>query len=426
METFRKVFGSSCSDRQLERRRMFVRLESGRSGQGTFFADWQTGFRSRPRNGSDGCSAVGRGPEFRKPNQELIMYRALSVVAVLVAVLLETAPAIFGQDQQPDRGIVNITGQLYRAQNNNHYTVFLVTPEGIIMSDPINRDFARWLKAEFATRFNVPVRYLLYTHHHWDHASGGVVFADTAEFVGHQNMLVALAPPAGNPPLSGEALNIDGNGNGLVERSEATGVTSTRFELFDYNRDNVLSGAELARGPISDVYPPTITYSDRHTITLAGKTVTMTHLGDAHADDSAVLHFPDERAVFGADILQVRRLPNNIAPTVGSYIDALRTINALEFEDALTGHALAGTKQDAADMLQYLEDLSAGVAAGIGAGRSLAETRRDAVRLAELDPHRVLLGHRVPPHRQHGLQGRQDRSIQAHRLPRAGGHGRTL
>ena len=58
--------------------------------------------------------------------------------------------------QPPTRGIVNVTGQLYRAQNNNHYTVFLVTPEGIIMSDPINRDFARWLKAEFATRFKVP------------------------------------------------------------------------------------------------------------------------------------------------------------------------------------------------------------------------------------------------------------------------------
>ena len=115
------------------------------------------------------------------------------------------------QQQQPVRGIVNITGQLYRAQNNNHYTVFLVTPEGIIMSDPINRDFGRWLKAEFASRFKAPVRYVLYTHRDWDHASGGVVFADTAEFVGHQNMLVALAPPAGNPPIAGDAVKMDAN-----------------------------------------------------------------------------------------------------------------------------------------------------------------------------------------------------------------------
>ena len=137
--------------------------------------------------------------------------------------------------QAPTRGIVNVTGQLYRAQNNNHYTVLLVTPEGVIMSDPINRDFGRWLKAEIATRFKVPVRYVLYTHRDWDHASGGVVFADTAEFVGHRNMLTALAPPAGNPPLTEAATKMDANRNGLVERAEATADIADRFAMFDYN-----------------------------------------------------------------------------------------------------------------------------------------------------------------------------------------------
>jgi glyoxylase-like metal-dependent hydrolase (beta-lactamase superfamily II) len=189
-------------------------------------------------------------------------------------------------------------------------------------------------------------------------------------------MLVALAPPAGNPPLTGDALKMDGNRNGLIERSEATGDTSQRFSLFDYDRDNILNGAELARGSVSDVYPPTTIFSDRHTVTLAGKRVTMTYLGIAHADDSSVIHFPDERAVFSADILQVKRLPGGLAPTVGSWIDALRTINALDFDHALTGHALAGTKKDAADLLRYLEDISTGVASGIAAGRTLAEIQK--------------------------------------------------
>ena len=130
------------------------------------------------------------------------------------------------------------------------------------------------------------------------------------------------------------------------------------------------------RGSVSDVHPPTTTFTDRHTVTLGGKRVTMTHLGTAHADDSSVLHFPDERAVFSADILQVRRLPGGLAPTVGAWIAALTIINGLDFEHALTGHALAGTKKDAADSLRYLEDISRGVAAGIGAGRSLAEIQK--------------------------------------------------
>ena len=253
------------------------------------------------------------------------MLRAARCAVVLLSSFLGLAAGAAAQQPPPPptRAIVNVTGQLYRAQNNNHYTVFLVTPEGIIMSDPINRDFARWLKAELASRFKVPVRYVLYTHRDWDHASGGVVFADTAEFVGHDNMLAALAPPAGNPPLTADAVKMDANRNGLVERAEATGAIAERFALFDYNRDNVVSGAEIARGSVSDVYPPTTTYSDRHTVTLGGKRVTMIHLGTAHADDSSVLHFPDERAVFSADILQVRRLPGGLAPTVGSWIDAL-------------------------------------------------------------------------------------------------------
>jgi glyoxylase-like metal-dependent hydrolase (beta-lactamase superfamily II) len=298
-------------------------------------------------------------------------------VLLFPSVLLALAVSAAAQQAAaPTRGIVNVTGQLYRAQNDNHYTVFVVTPEGIIMSDPINRDFARWLKGELATRFKVPVRYVLYTHRDWDHASGGVVFADTAEFVGHVNMLKALGPPAGHPPLPADAMKMDGNRNGLVERSEAAGAIADRFAQFDDNRDNVVSGAEIARGSLSDVYPPTVTYTDRHTVTLGKKRVTMTHLGDAHADDSSVLHFPDERAVFSADILQVRRLPGGLAPTVGSWIDALRIINSLDFEHALTGHALAGTKKDAGDLLRYLEDISTGVAAGIAANRSLADIQK--------------------------------------------------
>ena len=85
-----------------------------------------------------------------------------------------------------------------------------------------------------------------------------------------------------------------------------------------------------------------------------------------------MLHFPDERAVFSADVLQVRRLPGGVTPTIGSWIDALRIITEIDFDHALTGHAQAGTKKDAADLLRYLEELAAGVAAG----RTLAEIQK--------------------------------------------------
>src|SRR4029078_1903413 len=301
---------------------------------------------------------------------------ARSSAAGVMFVLIVGATA--AAQQPPARSIVSITGQLYRAQNDNHYTVFLVTADGVIMSDPINRDFSRWLKTEISTRFRVPGRYVLYTHRDWDHASGGVVFADTAQFVGHVNMLAGLAAPGGNPPMPSAAAALDANSNGVIERAEAKGnsAVAQRFDLFDYNHDGIVNGAELARGSVNDVYLPTVTYSNVHEITLGGKRVRMIPLGDAHSDDSVVLHFPDERAVLSAAILQVKRLPQGLTPTVGAYIDALRTINAIDYAHALTGHALAGRKQDALDLQRYLEELATGVAAGVGAGKSLADIQR--------------------------------------------------
>ncbi|MBI3050596.1 MAG: hypothetical protein HYY76_20080 [Acidobacteria bacterium] len=84
------------------------------------------------------------------------------VVAFAFALLPGAASAQEGQ-KPPVRSITPVAGNLYRVQNNNHYTVFYVTPAGIVLADPINADFAAWLKGELAQRFpNAPGRALGY------------------------------------------------------------------------------------------------------------------------------------------------------------------------------------------------------------------------------------------------------------------------
>jgi glyoxylase-like metal-dependent hydrolase (beta-lactamase superfamily II) len=303
--------------------------------------------------------------------QQILTAALLGIVA-----LSGLGDNVSAQQKPPVRSIVNIAPDLYRVQNDNHFTVFLVTPDGIIMSDPINRDFSTWLKAELQTRFNRPVRYVLYTHHDWDHASGGAVFADTAQFVGHDNMPRTLAVPAGNLPLPENARAMDANKNGRIERSEATGNLQSTFAATDANRDEALTGAELIRGPVNDVHPPTTTYSGRHTVTLGGKTVEMVHLPEAHAIDVSVIYFPKERVVFGADVLQGQRFPGSVTPTVGAWIDAMRIVEKLDFDIAATGHAVSGTKADVTALRQYFEELATGVGAGVGAGKSVKEIQQ--------------------------------------------------
>ena len=301
----------------------------------------------------------------------LIGVLRLTVLAGLVAAGLAVA------QQAPDRGIVHVGGDLYRAHNNAHNTVFLVTDEGIIVSDPINREFAQWLRGELESMYDVPVRVVAYSHHHWDHASGGEVFADTAEVIGHETKCLArLALPSGDTPLNDAAAALDANGNGQIEQSEASGNLAGQFTLIDADGNGILTGAEIARGPVSDVHPPSIVYSDTRTITLGGKSVELIHIPSDHSPDMTVLRFPDEDAVFFVDIISVKRLPFMDFPglaSVESLIETIRAVEAIDFSVAVGGHGDIGTKEDVADHRRYVEELRDAVAAGLADGQSLEE-----------------------------------------------------
>ncbi|TDJ45124.1 MAG: MBL fold metallo-hydrolase [Gammaproteobacteria bacterium] len=287
----------------------------------------------------------------------------------------------------PRRSITPITGDLYRGQNNNHFTVFLVTDEGIILTDPINTGFATWLKSELDSRFDVPVRYVLYSHHHGDHASGGDVFADTAQFVGHENMLSHLAmPPESTPlPIEGQyaiAATMDANGNGRIERSEASGAILNNFSGFDANGDGELSGAEVLRGPLSAVRPPDITYSTTTVISLGGKQVEMTWVGEMnHSMDMSVITFPAERAMHIVDFITFQRLPYREMDFENGLFDewmsAIKHWESLadDYDYISPGHGPVGDITDVREWRRYFEKLRDAVADGIDAGQSLEEMR---------------------------------------------------
>ncbi|MBC8159308.1 MAG: MBL fold metallo-hydrolase, partial [Alphaproteobacteria bacterium] len=100
--------------------------------------------------------------------------------------------SVWAQQSEPKRSITQISGDLYRFQNNFHASVFLVTPDGAIVTDPINAAAAKWLKAEIQTRFGKTVKYVIYSHDHRDHIAGGEVYADTAMIVAHKNAKAAI------------------------------------------------------------------------------------------------------------------------------------------------------------------------------------------------------------------------------------------
>ena len=251
--------------------------------------------------------------------------RRLILGAALMTTLglsyLAPAPALA---QDVKRAITKIAGDLYRFQNNFHYSVFLVTPDGIIATDPIDADAARWLKGELQTRFGVPVRYLIYSHDHRDHIAGGEVFSPEATVIAHENARAAI-----------------------IGEKRPTAV-------------------------------PEVTFTDRMTVTLGGKTVELIYPGPSHSNNLIVMHFPAERAVYTVDFISVNRLPYMGLSDAyfPDWIVAVKKVEAMDFDILVPGHGPLGTKADAAEHRRYLQALYDAVLDAARKGQTLEEMKR--------------------------------------------------
>ena len=226
--------------------------------------------------------------------------------------------------QEANRSITRIKGDLYRFQNNFHYSVFLVTPDGIIATDPINADAAKWLKEELDKRFDKPVKYLIYSHDHVDHIAGGEVFADSAVVVAHD---------------------------------------TARADIIGENRPTAV---------------PDITFSDRLGIELGGKKVELTFVGKSHSDNMIVMYFPDANTLFAVDFIPVKSVAWKTLTDafIPEWIDAVKKVEAMDFEILAPGHGALGSSADVTAFREYMEQLYAAVLQAARDGKSLEEMQQ--------------------------------------------------
>jgi glyoxylase-like metal-dependent hydrolase (beta-lactamase superfamily II) len=341
--------------------------------------------------GGDGSLAGGDKQRAQTRGMVSIAYhRGMQTrwLAVLIATLIAATLVVQAQPRGPVREILPLTGDLYRARNGNWYTIFLVTRDGIILGDPINPAFATWLKDELRTRFKVPVRYVVYSHSHFDHAAGGAVFADTARFVAHENMLRNM--DGRYPHMPGDM--VDRNRNGAIDADEidiptkaAPGVCGMGpgfFASIDRDNNGVVPPAELQ----ADIQRPDIVYSERMRITLGGRTVDLMHPGLNHSDDATVIHFPEERVVFATEFLadalvtaNPRSLPSTCSAfdrhPLSEWIASYRAVEALDFDRVAPGHGSVFDKPVVTETREFFEYLVEQVSAGIRSGRPLADLK---------------------------------------------------
>ena len=210
------------------------------------------------------------------------------------------------------------TDNVYIFRYGNSQAMFIVTSAGVIATDPIGYGRPQAVTTyvdEIKKVTNQPIRYVIYSHNHFDHIAGGKPFKDAgATFIAHKRAKGRL---------------------------------------------------EQVKDP--HVVIPDETVDNNRTITLGDTTLELTYVGLNHSDNSLVMRLPKERIIFAVDFLPVGSLPGR--GMIDSYPleweESIKKVLAMDWQRLIPGHpgpgGRLGTKKDAQDILVFLQETSAEV-----------------------------------------------------------------
>jgi glyoxylase-like metal-dependent hydrolase (beta-lactamase superfamily II) len=228
------------------------------------------------------------------------------------------------------RGLEQIKGSLYRHTTGPglavHSGLVLVTSEGALVIDPAMTCTATWLKDEIKRRFNVAVKYVVYTHGHADHISGGQIFQnDGAVVVANQRAV---------EPIVGEKI-----------------PTAVPDRVFDKDM----------------------------TITLGGETVLLHRVASSHSDSMTMVLFPGYKALQCTDVCENNSMPYNdfLDFYYDGWIETLDWVLQQDVDVIDIGHYTPANKAAIAAERAYMIDLHQQVLDLVRAGQSWDQLYRN-------------------------------------------------
>lgn len=169
-----------------------------------------------------------------------------------------------------------------------------VTSQGLILIDSKFYDQVDNILELVRSISPLPIKYLLNTHHHPDHAQGNGIFQSTGiNIVGHEN-----------------------------------------------TRANFLAIAQAGE--------PNMVFERKASVFLGDVEVRMLHFGAGHTDGDSIIYFPDLRTVHAGDLI-IDGMPFIDYSSGGSAVEWIQTIDALlqiDFDTLIPGHGRLMNKED--------------------------------------------------------------------------------
>jgi len=199
-----------------------------------------------------------------------------------------------------------------------------------------------------------PLRYVVNTHFHFDHAHGNSAYPDDVHVIGHE-FTREMIENGGSMGRSWENFvgGLPDQIAQLADQVMRTDIEEERIELED--RLAFLENYYASQEGL-DPESPNTTLSERMTLFAGDREIRILFFGRGHTGGDVVVHLPAERVLITGDLL-LPRLPFMGDGYPGEWAETLEHLKGLEFDWVLPGHGDPFQDRGIIDHLQaYLRD----------------------------------------------------------------------
>jgi glyoxylase-like metal-dependent hydrolase (beta-lactamase superfamily II) len=197
----------------------------------------------------------------------------------------------------------------------------VIGSDGVLVVDTlISAKEGERLLADIRKVTDKPIKYVVNTHTHLDHAFGNCVFAKLGATV--------IAQEADRDMLAKNGATILANAGNYGLKPED------------------MAGTEIAL--------PNFAFGDRLLIDLGGETVELLRTAPSHTAGSLIVHVPSQKLLFSGDILFTDFHPFLADGDFAGWNKTLDALLAMDVERIVPGHGPLSTKKDVQEMKDYL------------------------------------------------------------------------
>jgi len=276
--------------------------------------------------------------------------------------------------------------------------IIVTDTEAMVIDSEITPAAARALVADLKAVTDKPVRYVVDSHYHYDHAFGNQVFGPEVQIIGHENTRKRLL---GNTMEQYTYLSsvepVPARVEALRKRI-AEEKDPQQQALLERQVTNSLAYLEQVKE--IKVTPPGVTLDRKMTLFRGGREIQILYFGRGHTDTDVVVYLPKERIVCTGDLMEsvISYMGDAYLEEWPATLDRLMT---LDFDTVMPGHGVVFKGKTHIEAFQrYLRDVSkqaralkaAGVAADAAAQRidmRAFATDFPQIRAAGIDPAAV-------------------------------------